>query len=85
MEMSGIIQLACRYQMVVDQDYLIRIPESGESHFLKFISHKRNKNIMNHDSVYIDGHDISRFYCFANIISDNLLNNCLAHFLLLSH
>ena len=39
---------------------------------------------MDHDPVYIDCDNITRFDTFSRIMSDNLFNNRLAHCLLLS-
>ena len=83
-KMPCIIQLAGRNQMVIDQNHFFRIIEFCKTHFFKFFCYKRNKNIMNHDAVYIHCDDIARFDIFSCIMSDNLFNNCLAHCLLLS-
>ena len=82
MEMSGIVQLTGRNQMIIDQHDFIRIPKLCKSHLFELLCNKRNENIVDHHSVHIYSHDISRFYRFSHIISDNLLNNCLAHLLL---
>ena len=83
-EMSGVVLLTCRYQMVVDQNNLIRIMQLCKSHFFKFVCHKRDENIVDHHAVYIDRHNVSRLYSLSCIMSDNFFNNRLAHFLLLS-
>ena len=59
---AGIIQLAGRYQMVVDQDRFVRIPDPCESHLLELVFYKRNENIVDHHAVDIHGNDIAGFY-----------------------
>ena len=80
MEMSGVVLLACRYKMVIDQNNFVRIPEFLKAHLLEFVRYKRNKDIMDHHSVNIDRHDIARLYCFACVMSDNFLNDRLTHY-----
>ena len=83
-EMSCIINLTCWNKVVIYKNCLIRVPYLSESHFLEFFFNKWNKNIMNHYSVNINSYDISRLYFPANILSNNLLNNCMSHYSYLS-
>ena len=83
-EMSCIILLTRRNKVIINQNHFIRIMKLCKSHLLKFICYKRNENIMDHASVNINCHDISRLYCLSCIMSDNLFNNRLAHHALLS-
>ena len=83
MEVSRIIQLAGRYEMVINQNCFIRIPELLKSHFFKFFSDKGDKNVMDHDPVHRNGSDITRLYLFARIMMNDLFNHCLAHIFLL--
>ena len=70
--------------MVIYEYCFIWIPELRKAHFFKLFCYKWNKYIMNHNPVYIDRYNVSRLYCFSNIVFYNFLNNCLAHFPLLS-
>ena len=79
MEMTGVIHLACRNKVVIDQNHFIRIPQFLKSHFFKFFCHKRDKNIVNHDAVHIDRYDISRMNVMAYIAAYNFFNDCLSH------
>ena len=68
--------------MVVDQDHLIRVPKLLKAHFLEFFRYKRDKYIMDHDTVHIYSHNISRLYFFAGIMLYDLFNYCLSHCIL---
>ena len=82
-EMSRIVHLACRNEVVVDQNDFIRVPQFGKAHLLEFVRYKRNKDIMDHHSVYIDSYNIAWFYGMTHIVSYNLFDNCFAHLLFL--
>ena len=60
--MTGIVQLACRHEMVIDEDRLVRIPDLGKSHLFELVFYKRDKNIVDHDAVHIDRDDIAGLY-----------------------
>ena len=84
-EMSGIIHLAGRKKMVIDQNRLIRIPDLLKSHLFEFIYDKRNHDVIHHNPVYLDRHDLSGFYGVSSYIMGNdLLYYCLSHTILLS-
>ena len=84
-EMSGIIHLAGRKKMVINQNRLIRIPDLLKSHLFEFIYDKRNHNVIHHNPVYLDRHDLSGFYGVSSYIMGNdLLYYCLSHAILLS-
>ncbi len=68
--MSRIVHLACRNEVVVDQNDFIRVPQFGKSHLLEFIADKRDEDIMNHDSVHVDRHNVARFYVFSGVVDD---------------
>ena len=78
-EMSCVIHLTGRDQMIVDQYHLIRIPKLLKSHFFKFFRHKRNKDIMDHNPVHIYGYNVSRFYFTAQIAAYDFFNDSLSH------
>ena len=62
MEMSGVIHLAGRNEVVIDQNHLVRIPQLLKSHLFKFFSDKRDKDVVDHDAVHINGYNIARLY-----------------------
>ena len=78
-EMSRIVHLACRNEVVVDQNDFIRVPQFGKAHLLEFIADKRDEDIMNHDSVHVDRHNVARFYVFSGVVADDFFNYCIAH------
>ena len=79
-EMTGVIHLAGRNQMVVDQNYLVRVPELCKAHLFKFIRHKGNKDIVDHDSVHVGGNNITGFdIADASVVFQDLFNNSIAH------
>ena len=55
-------------EMVIDQDSPIRIPELCESHLLKLLRHKGDKNIMDHHPIHIYGDNITGFYILLHVI-----------------
>ena len=79
-KMTGIIHLTGRNQMVVDQNHLVRIPELCKAHLFEFVSHEGNKDIVDHDSVYVSGHNVSGFDIrYAGVVFQDFFNNCIAH------
>ena len=61
MKMACVIYLTGRNQMVVDQHCFVRIPNFLKSHFFKFFSDKRNENIVDHHTIYLNGDDVIGF------------------------
>ena len=81
-EVAGVVQLAGRDQVVVDQDHFVRIPDLREAHLLKFIRHKGDKNIVDHDAVDVDGDDLSGSDGFtSDVVRDDFFNQCHTHLL----
>ena len=52
--MAGVVELARGYEMIVDQDCAVRIPDLCKAHLFKFVFYKRDENIVDHDAVDID-------------------------------
>ena len=78
-KMSGVVHLARRNQMIVDQHHLVRIPEFRKPHFLKFFRHKGDENIMDHHPVHIRRYDLPGRYVPADISPQNFFNDCFSH------
>ena len=77
---SGVVQLAGRDQMVIDQDYLVRVPELGKAHLLKFVLDEGDENVVDHHPVHIDGDNIAAFgVCDAGIPAQQFFNECRSH------
>lgn len=81
-EVSRVVLLACRNEVIVDQNDLVRIPQLFKAHFFKFFSHERNKNVVDHDAVHIYDRDIARLYGLSGIMFNDFLNYCLSHCIL---
>ena len=79
-EMAGVVDLAGRDQMVVDEDHPVGIPDSGEAHLLEFVRHKGDKDVVDHDPVHIDGDDLAGSHFFApDIVRNDFFNESLSH------
>lgn len=78
--MAHIVLLACRNEVIVDHHNLVRVPDFFKSHLVKFIYDKRHHDVVEHDTIDIDRHDLARLYALsADVVGDDLLNNCLSH------
>ncbi len=66
--MAGIVLLTGRYQVIVDQNDLVRIPDFLKSHLVKLVNDKRDHDVIEHDAVYIHRYDIARLHFFAGIM-----------------
>ncbi len=78
-EVPGIVHLACRHQMVVDQNDFVRIPELLKAHLFEFFRHEGDKDVMDHYPVHGDGNDISWFYGLFGVAAYDFFNDGLSH------
>ena len=62
LKVTRIVNLAGRYEVIVDQNNFIRIPELRKAHLLELVRHKRNKDVMNHHTIHIYGYNIAGLY-----------------------
>ena len=70
---SWISLQTCRHQVIVHDHDLICVPHFGKTHFLHFITKEGCVNIMDHNAVRLNYHQITWFYIFAA----NMLHNDL--------
>ena len=47
-------------KMIVDHHNLVRIPDLLKSHLIEFIYNKRHHDVVEHDAIDIDRHDLAR-------------------------
>ena len=79
-EVSGIVGLAGRHQVVIDEHHLVRVPDLLKSHLGELVRHEGDENVVHHHPVHIHGDDIPGLgRGVAHIAADDFLNQCRAH------
>ncbi len=59
LKVTRIVNLAGRYEVIVDQNNFVRIPQLRKAHLFELFRYERNKDVMDHDTVHIYGYNVA--------------------------
>ena len=72
---AGVIELAGRNEVVVNEHGPVRIPDLLKAHLFELVFYKGNKNIVDHDAVHVHRDDVAGLDGGgADVMRENLFN-----------